>query len=121
MLDDWWKYASGVFATVLGFTIKDAVRDGKMAVRMDTAEKDIKELKASAPCAEEIICVERRKECNAQMRREFDLGTVQFDKLAKQIHENDIANQKRFRENELSAQERHRELLMLIMKKGGGQ
>jgi hypothetical protein len=106
-MDDWWKYLSGIFLATFGFVLKDAVRDGRMDLRMKRAEADIvdlQELYDSKPCATEALCNDRRKDCNNQLRREFDLGTNKFDKLEKCI-----------REVEQSSQRRHEELLRLIM------
>jgi hypothetical protein len=107
MTDDWWKYIVGFITAMFGAVIKDAVRDGKMSVRMDTAEEKIEALQEiydSKPCASEILCNERRKECNNLNRREFDTGVARFDKLEKCI-----------REVEQAAQKRHDELMRWIM------
>jgi hypothetical protein len=107
MFEEWWKVFAGMFATALGFVIKDAVRDGKMAVRMDTAETDIKELQElydSKPCASEILCKERRQECSADVRRQFDSGVSRFDKLEKCIQSVDQ-----------SAQRRHEDMMKILL------
>ena len=80
MVDDWWKYTSGFVAALFGAFVKDAVRDGQIRLRVAALEEHAKKV-----CVCDGQCAERRKDCNASLRREIDLGADRLGRIEDSI------------------------------------